>query len=120
MTGKRAARNVLVLTCEHGGNKIPRQYAHLFRGAGKVLATHRGWDPGALTLARLLSRRLGRPLHAITWSRLFVEANRAPTNRRIWSRYTKDLPRPERDRILERWWRPHRQDVEKAVAAELA
>jgi predicted N-formylglutamate amidohydrolase len=116
----RSPRDVLVLTCEHAGNRIPSEYAHLFRGAGKVLATHRGWDPGALTLARLLSRELGRPLHAITWSRLFVEANRAPTNRRIWSRYTKDLPKLERDRILERWWRPHREEVEKAVAKEIA
>jgi predicted N-formylglutamate amidohydrolase len=114
------ARDVLVLTCEHAGNRIPSQYSHLFRGAGKVLATHRGWDPGALTLARLLSRELRRPLHAITWSRLFVEANRAPTNHRIWSRFTKGLPKPERDRILERWWRPHRESVEKAVAKELA
>jgi len=116
----RKSRDVLVLTCEHAGNRIPAQYAHLFRGAADVLATHRGWDPGALTLGRLLSRELGRPLHATTWSRLFVEANRAPTNHRIWSRFTKGLPKAERDSILDRWWRPHRESVEKAVAAEIA
>jgi predicted N-formylglutamate amidohydrolase len=120
MSAGRSARDVLLLTCEHGGNKIPSQYAHLFRGARKVLASHRGWDPGALALARLIARELDRPLHAVTWSRLFVEANRAPTNRRIWSRFTKDLPKPERDRILDRWWRPHREAVEAAVAAALA
>jgi len=120
MATGRASRDVLVLTCEHAGNRIPSQYAHLFRGADDVLATHRGWDPGALTLARLLSRELDRPLHAITWSRLFVEANRAPTNHRIWSRFTKGLPKAERDSILARWWRPHRESVEKAVAAEIA
>lgn len=116
----RKSRDVLVLTCEHAGNRIPAQYVHLFRGAADVLATHRGWDPGALTLAKLLSRELGRPLHAITWSRLFVEANRAPTNHRIWSRFTKSLPKAERDSILDRWWRPHREAVEKAVASEIA
>jgi predicted N-formylglutamate amidohydrolase len=116
----RSSRDELLLTCEHGGNRIPSDYAHLFRGADDVLASHRGWDPGALTLARLLSRDLNRPLHAVTWSRLFVEANRAPTNRRIWSRFTKDLPKVERDRILARWWRPHRQTVEAAVATALA
>jgi predicted N-formylglutamate amidohydrolase len=110
----------LLLTCEHGGNRIPSAYAHLFRGAARVLATHRGWDPGALTLARLLERKLRRPLHAVTWSRLFVEANRTPTNRRIWSKFTKDLPKAERDRILERWWRPHREGVEDAVARDVA
>jgi predicted N-formylglutamate amidohydrolase len=120
MSAARSSRDELLLTCEHGGNRIPSAYAHLFRGAADVLASHRGWDPGALTLARRLSRDLKRPLHAVTWSRLFVEANRAPTNRRIWSRFTKDLPKPERDRILDRWWRPHRQAVEAAVAAAIA
>jgi predicted N-formylglutamate amidohydrolase len=111
------ARAVLLLTCEHGGNAIPREYARLFRGAARVLRSHRGWDPGALDLARYLSRELRRPLLAETWSRLFVEANRSPTNPRIWSRFTAPLPREERQRILERWWRPHRQAVERAVAA---
>ncbi len=117
MKQPRAVGDLLLLTCEHGGNRIPRQYAHLFAGAGAVLASHRGWDPGALELARHCARRLRRPLFAVTWSRLFVEANRSPNNRRIWSDYTKDLPRGERQAILERWWRPHRHEVEQAVAA---
>jgi len=110
----------LLLTCEHGGNKIPRPYAYLFRGAGKLLASHRGWDPGALQLAQLLARELRRPLLPYTWSRLFVEPNRSPTNRRIWSDTTKHLPREERVRILERWWWPHRRQVERAVAIAVA
>ena len=110
----------LLLTCEHGGNRIPRPYAHLFRGSARLLASHRGWDRGALQLARLLSRELGRPLLAVTVSRLFVEANRSPTNRRIWSDFTKGLPREERQRILEKWWRPHRNQVERAVADVIA
>ena len=116
----RASGTQLLLTCEHGGNRIPRAYAALFRGAGAVLASHRGWDPGALQLARLLSKRLRRPLLSVTLSRLLVEANRAPHNPRIWSRFTKALPKDERARILERWWRPHRQAVEQAAAAAVA
>jgi len=110
----------LVLTCEHGGNRIPRPYAHLFHGSAKLLASHRGWDRGALPLARLLSRELRRPLLAVTWSRLFVEANRSPTNRHIWSDFTKGLPYEERRQILEQWWRPHREQVERAVADAIA
>jgi predicted N-formylglutamate amidohydrolase len=113
-------RESLLLTCEHGGNRIPRPYAHLFRGAGTLVASHRGWDPGALALARLLARELARPLLAVTTSRLVVEANRSAHNPRIWSRFTKDLPAAERDRILERWWRPHREEVEGAVAKTIA
>ena len=107
--------DILVLTCEHAGNRIPAAYADRFHGAEDVLATHRGWDPGTLTLARFLSRQLDRPLHAVRWSRLFVEANRAPHNPRIWSRFMKDLPRKERATILERWWWPHRTEVEQVV-----
>jgi predicted N-formylglutamate amidohydrolase len=110
----------LLLTCEHGGNRLPRSYTHLFRGAGEMLSSHRGWDPGALSLARVMARRLKRPLLAVIWSRLLVEANRSPSNPRIWSRYTKPLPKAERDRILERWWWPHRRAVEGAVAAGIA
>jgi predicted N-formylglutamate amidohydrolase len=117
---RAAAGDLLLLTCEHAGNRIPRVHAPLFRSAGRALASHRGWDPGALELARLLSRRLRRPLLAVTWSRLLVEANRSETNPRIWSRFTAPLPRRERERILELWWRPHRRKVEAAVAAGTA
>jgi predicted N-formylglutamate amidohydrolase len=120
VTRDSASGDRLLLTCEHGGNRIPRAYAGLFRGAERLLASHRGWDPGALALARLLARRLRRPLLAVTWNRLFVEANRSPSNPRIWSRFTAALPKDERERILARWWRPHRQAVENAVAAAAA
>jgi predicted N-formylglutamate amidohydrolase len=109
----------LLLTCEHASNRIPAEYAGLFRDAQRALDSHRGWDKGALELARLLERRLGRPLLVTTWSRLLVEPNRTPSNPRIWSTFTANLPRDERARILERWWRPHRKKVEEAVAAGL-
>lgn len=110
----------LLLSCEHGGNRIPREYAPLFRGSKELLASHRGWDPGALILARFVARRLGRPLHALTWSRLLVEGNRSLHNPRLWSRITAPLPREAKQRILERYWWPHRRAVETAVAAGLA
>jgi len=108
---------VLLLTCEHGGRRIPAEYRTLFRGAEKVLASHRGWDPGALPLARIVAKRLRLPLLDVEWSRLLVEANRAPTNRRIWSSYTAGLPRSERLQILDKYWWPHRREVEERVAA---
>ena len=121
MSARRSPlRTQLVLSCEHGGKRIPREYAALFRGASALLASHRGWDPGALLVARSLSRRLGRPLHFVTWSRLLVEPNRAPTNPRIWSSRTKVLSRAEREVILERYWWPHRRAVEGAVRNSIA
>ncbi len=114
------AKDRLLLTCEHGGNRIPREYAPLFRSAERDLCSHRGWDPGALSVARALARRLGLPLLAVTWSRLLVEPNRSPTNRHVWSAYTAALPAAERARILDRYWRPHRRAVEGAVRGLVA
>jgi predicted N-formylglutamate amidohydrolase len=113
-----ASRYALLLTCEHGGNRVPREYASLFQGAGDVLTSHRGWDPGALDCARSLSRTFREPLLYVLWTRLLVESNRAPTNRRIWSTYTAALPPAEKNRILEKYWWPHRREVEAAVRAK--
>lgn len=117
---RRCGGPAVIFTCEHAGKRVPREYVALFRGAGRELAAHRGWDPGALAVARSLSRRLDRPLLAVSWSRLLVEANRSPTNPRVWSRWTRDLPAAERARILDRYWEPHRRAVMEAVRSGIA
>ena len=50
----------LVITCEHAGNMVPERYRPLFSGHEHLLPTHRGWDPGALLLAREMSERFMR------------------------------------------------------------
>ena len=62
----------LLVTCEHGGNRVPKRYRRLFAGWESVLASHRGYDPGALTLARELARAFDAPLVASTVTRLLV------------------------------------------------
>ena len=114
------AGDSLLLSCEHGGNRIPRKYGQLFRAAARDLASHRGWDPGALDVARRLARHFRLPLRAVRWSRLLVEPNRSPTNPRIWSAVTEGLCAEERERILARYWWPHRRDVESAVGTFIA
>lgn len=52
----------LVLSCEHGGNRVPGPWKDRFRGARDVLDSHRGWDPGALSLARSRARALDATL----------------------------------------------------------
>jgi predicted N-formylglutamate amidohydrolase len=72
----RAATAFLV-TCEHGGNRIPAPYRKLFVRQRALLDSHRGWDPGALQMARALSTALRAPLVASTTSRLLVDLNRS-------------------------------------------
>lgn len=103
--------SVLLVTCEHGGNQIPREYRDLFHGANDVLESHRGWDPGALRAARQLAKQLQVELISSTTSRLLVELNRSLHHPRLFSEFTIGLAASEKQQILNRWWHPHRRQI---------
>jgi predicted N-formylglutamate amidohydrolase len=105
----------VVISCEHAGNGVPPAYRALFRGQRRVLQSHRGWDPGALDLARTLSRALDAPLVAAMVSRLLVEPNRSPGHPRLFSEFTRDLSRDEKDHLRRRYYEPHRGAVAAVV-----
>jgi predicted N-formylglutamate amidohydrolase len=114
--GGPAWRPTLVLiTCEHGGRRIPRAHRGLFRGAGATLRSHRGWDPGALTLARRLAEAVHAPLIFSTTSRLLVELNRSIGQPQLFSEFTRDLAPAQREEILARHYLPYRASVERIV-----
>jgi predicted N-formylglutamate amidohydrolase len=106
-----------MVTCEHGGHRVPARHRALFAGAGAALRSHRGWDPGALELARDLARALEAPLLACTTTRLLVDANRSAAHPRLFSAWSRALPAAERAALLARWWRPHHAAVTQLVRA---
>ena len=106
----------LVLTCEHAGNVVPDRYAPLFIGHEPLLPTHRGWDPGALLLARDMAARFAVPLYFEETTRLLVDLNRSVGNPELHSEATRHLTLRERREILEVYYHPHRQKVEAAIA----
>lgn len=70
-------RGAVILVCEHASNHIPDAYDGL--GLDETARfSHAAWDPGALPLARLLSRALDAPLVAGRISRLVYDCNRPP------------------------------------------
>jgi predicted N-formylglutamate amidohydrolase len=111
-----AAERSLLLTCEHGGNRVPGEYRALFRGSEALLDSHRGWDPGALACARSLARALDAELIAATTTRLLVDLNRSAHNRAVFSELTRVLARDRRDALLARYHRPHWDRVRAAIA----
>jgi predicted N-formylglutamate amidohydrolase len=111
---------VVLITCEHGGNRIPALYRPLFRRAGALLATHRGYDAGALDMAKSLARDCDAPLVASTVSRLLVDLNRSVGHRALHSDATRALSREVQDRILALYYRPYRDQVEAHVARAIA
>jgi predicted N-formylglutamate amidohydrolase len=111
--------DALVLSCEHGGNRVPARYAPLFRGAGRALATHRGWDAGALPVARRMARRLRVPLHASMVSRLVVDLNRSLHRRDLFSEFTRPLAPAERQAVLARYYYPYRDRLEGEIRGQV-
>lgn len=111
-----AARGLaLIVSCEHGGNRVPAAWRALFAGHEDLLHSHRGLDIGSLVMARDLASALGAPLIASQTTRLLVDLNRSPGHARLFSPVTRRLSRAERERILERHYRPYRAAVERAV-----
>jgi predicted N-formylglutamate amidohydrolase len=108
-----------IVTCEHGGNRVPAAYAPWFAQAAALLASHRGYDPGALALGRALAARLHAPLHFTTVSRLVVEQNRSPGHRQLFSAMMLRAPAALREDALRRYYLPYHRavagDVEQAI-----
>ncbi|MFZ5557200.1 MAG: N-formylglutamate amidohydrolase [Pseudomonadota bacterium] len=104
-----------MVTCEHGGNRVPARCRTLFRGHEALLDSHRGYDPGALTLARELSAALGAPLVISTVSRLVVDINRSLRHPWLFSDATRGAPAAVRAEIVARNYLSYRDEVERLV-----
>ena len=109
----------LVVSCEHGGHAVPAALRHCFVGARAVLASHRGWDPGALPLAAQMAQAFAAPLFAATTTRLVIDLNRSLGHRQLFSEFTRGLPRAEREAIVAAHYRPHRDRVEGDIARRI-
>jgi len=115
-----AGRDHYLITCEHGGNRIPLRYRALFAGFEALLQTHRGYDPGALALARELATTLAAPLFVSTTSRLLVDLNRSIGHPALYSEATRDTPPTVRREILEKYYLPYRNRVEAHIGEAIA
>lgn len=110
----------LLLTCEHASRALPAAYRGLRAGHARLLDSHRGWDPGALAIARALARDLDAPLIAGDVTRLLVDLNRSAHNPAVIGALGRGLPPEARHRLLEAWHRPHWARVRAAIAGARA
>jgi predicted N-formylglutamate amidohydrolase len=109
-----------LVTCEHGGNRIPAPYRPLFRGRRALLDSHRGYDPGALVMARELARAFRAPLVTSTISRLVIDLNRSLGHPQLFSTATRGAPAALRTEIVERHYLPYRAEVEHLVGQSVS
>jgi predicted N-formylglutamate amidohydrolase len=103
-------RDYLIVSCEHGGNRVPAPFRKFL--SKPLLDTHRGYDPGALTIARDIAKATRAPLFYSTISRLLVELNRPLGHPQLFH-----LPLPEKTRtaLLRRHYFPYWNAVGKAA-----
>jgi len=110
----------LVITCEHGGNRIPIRYADLFKADQVLLNTHRGFDPGALSMAKVLATAFAAPLVASTVSRLLVDLNRSVGHPHLHYEVIRKQSSELRDIIVKQYYQPYRSQVEHLVRQAIA
>ncbi len=112
---KRKPSQFVLITCEHGGNRIPAKYRALFKPHRQALDSHRGFDPGALAVAHDFASAFDAELVYSTTSRLLVELNRSPRHPQLFSEASGTLSVDERERVLAEYYRPYRERVEAFV-----
>ena len=110
----------LLITCEHGGNRIPTAYRSLFLRSRALLDSHRGYDPGALVMAKQLASRLGGALVVSEVSRLLVELNRSIGNPTVHGEAIWTASEKQRREIVERYYSPYRAEAQRHVSEAVA
>ncbi len=105
----------MVITCEHGGNRIPESYSYLFHNDQALLDSHRGFDPGALSMAKALATEFAAPLMTSTVSRLLVDLNRSISHPHLHAEVIRNAPAEMRRKILEQCYQPYREQTERLV-----
>ena len=110
----------MLVTCEHGGNRVPPRYRRLLRDLQRPLQTHRGYDPGALLLARETAAAFAAPLVASTVTRLLVDLNRSAGHPRLHAPAVRAAAPEERARIIADHYLPYRTQAEKLISTAIA
>ena len=105
----------LVISCEHAVDSIPVPYQSLFVPFKNLLASHRGIDFGALAIAEHLAKQVHCDFIQATTSRLLVDCNKSINHPHCFSEVTRDLPSEEKQRILDLYYWPFRQEVMDAI-----
>ena len=105
----------IIVSCEHGGREIPADFAALFAAGDGVLDSHRAWDAGSAELAEQLGVALRVQPVIARVTRLLVDLNRSPGHPRQFSEFSRAQSSEVREEILQNYYRPHRERVERMV-----
>jgi len=117
----------LVILCDHAGNALPEAYGTL--GLPETqLKRHIAYDIGAAEVTRRLSHALGAPAVLTRYSRLLIDPNRGIDDPTLIMRLSdgaivpgnRHVDAAERQRRIERYYRPYHAAIEQVIEAGLA
>lgn len=104
-------KHILLLSCEHAVNTIPKSFQAFFASANEVLQTHRGLDLGAFDIAKHLQQTLGCELFATEVSRLLIDCNRSLHHSHCLSEFCLDFTQKQREALINQYYLPYRQEL---------
>jgi len=94
---------------------VPGEFVYRFARDPAVLKTHRGYDPGANNLFKHL-QDLASFSKSQMESRLLIEMNRSLHHPDLFSIYTRPLPTEIKNKIIEKYYLPYRNEIETAIS----
>lgn len=106
---------VLLITCEHAGNSVPKEFSSLFQVHITELDSHLGWDPGAWEIAVSFAKSLGTTPHGCHTSRLLIEPNRSLHSSQLFSHVTRQLPKSQKQKLINNIYLPYRNLIEEKI-----
>lgn len=109
---------LVAISCEHGGNEIPPPFKRRYIPHRDMLKSHRGWDPGALEVARFLASQFRVPIVESEISRLLVDLNRSIGNPDVFSSVSRHFSEVEKQEILNKYYYPHRDRLFRIINAK--
>ena len=107
---------VLLLSCEHAGYKVPKHYMHQLDAENQaLLSTHRGWDRGALVLAKEISKLENAPLFFTEISRLLIDCNRSLNHKNCFGPAFRELSAEVKEQIAADYYHPYRNSLVESI-----
>lgn len=104
----------IILSCEHGGNFIPKNLLKKIDFSQDLLGSHMAYDRGALDLALFLQAGLNVQLISNKLTRLLIDFNRTEVHKAHWGKLSKFLS-PDEKRELTGMYRKHVDQIDANI-----
>ena len=111
---------ILLISCEHGSNKVPKKYAPLFQTKELVLKTPHGYDLGASHIVKHLHKALDCDLVQTKVTRLLIDSNHGPHHARCFSKFSKKLSTVEKNKLIKTYYEPFHHELQEKIATHIA